>query len=256
MAPPRLPPGYHFTPSAEELVHSYLEPWIAGQPLGELASVVCVADVYGSDPAALTERFREFGHDGQHWYFLCVTKWKVRGAAALRARPAAVMNRAVEGGGYWQRWGQAGAGQHSFQYRDADGRSTGWMMVEFRSDLPAATDGEGVKVICKVYLSPKAATMPAVDEERQHVGTKRPAMAVKEEQRDGKVVEDAGNLVPDTVDGAAAAGTTAWLQPNYGGAFIKMEDVKPLVMVRPNGEVVRFGLPAAPAVSPGGTDEP
>jgi hypothetical protein len=52
-----------------------------------------------------------------------------------------------------------------------------------------------------------------------------------------------------------AAGTfqeTAWLQPRYGGAFFMMEDLMPLVMVRPNGEVLRFGQPTS-ADSPGAT---
>jgi hypothetical protein len=118
-------------------------------------------------------------------------------------------------------------------------------MVEYYSGLAGAVNGEGVKVICKVYLKRSAM---AAKEEHQHVGTKRPAMAA-EELRNDRVVEDVGNLatpLPDVVDGAAGTfQETAWLQPHYGGAFIKMEEPRPLVMVRPNGEVLRFSQPAA-----------
>ncbi|KAL5225904.1 hypothetical protein ABZP36_012543 [Zizania latifolia] len=155
--PPEVPPGYHFTPTPEELVHHYLNPWITGQPLGELEKIVRHADVYGSEPGRLTEEHRRFGHDG-HWYFFSVAKWKgtCRGAGAR-------FNRCVKDGGTWHNSQRRrpvdgcgdGCSRLCFEYRDADNGKTDWLMEELTSNLPEAIGADGVKVICKVYLTPR-----------------------------------------------------------------------------------------------------
>ncbi|KAF7040815.1 hypothetical protein CFC21_050690 [Triticum aestivum] len=108
------PPGFRFTPTPEELINFYLDPWVADPgktPVGERQGIVCVADVYGEDPAALTSRHRRFGHDDGNWYFLCMARWK--GAVGGRA------SRAVRGGGTWHGYGKrvtvAGAGHRVHQ---------------------------------------------------------------------------------------------------------------------------------------------
>ncbi|VAH70268.1 unnamed protein product [Triticum turgidum subsp. durum] len=108
------PPGFRFTPTPEELINFYLDLWVADPgktPVFERQGIVCVADIYGEDPAALTSRHRRFGHDDGNWYFLCVTRWK--GAVGGRA------SRTVRGGGTWHGYGKrvtvAGAGHRVHQ---------------------------------------------------------------------------------------------------------------------------------------------
>jgi hypothetical protein len=71
-----VPSGYFFVPKPEQLIRDYLNHWITGRPSEELRDIVREADVYGSDPATLTEAHSAYGHDGKSWYFLTVAKWK------------------------------------------------------------------------------------------------------------------------------------------------------------------------------------
>ncbi|RLM57878.1 NAC domain-containing protein 26-like [Panicum miliaceum] len=155
---PDVPPCYRFTPTARDLIRYYLNPWVAspGQtPFGEPEGVVCAADVYSVDLGTLTSRLRRFGHDDGNWYFLCVARWK-DGNAGNR------MSRAVQGGGTWHGSGKRVAVRRhgyrqTFEYRDAGGGKSAWLMEKFGSSLPEATDGEGVRVICRVHRTPRAA---------------------------------------------------------------------------------------------------
>ncbi|CAL4904333.1 unnamed protein product [Urochloa decumbens] len=156
---PGAPPGYRFTPTARELIHHYLNPWVSNPgnespPFGEPEGVVCAADVYSADPGTLTSRLRRFGHDDGNWYFLSVARWK-DGNVGTR------MSRAVKGGGTWHGSGKRIAvGRHgyrqTFEYRDAGGGKSAWLMEEFGTCLAEATDGEGVRVICRVHRTPRA----------------------------------------------------------------------------------------------------
>ncbi|VAH86485.1 unnamed protein product [Triticum turgidum subsp. durum] len=121
------PPGFRFTPMREELIRYYLDPWVADPgktPVGEGQGIVCVADIYGEDPSALTSRHRCFGHDDRTWYFLCVARWKGN-------RPGGRASRAVWGGGTWHGYGKriavAGAGHrvHQTARTAADGNKEG-----------------------------------------------------------------------------------------------------------------------------------
>ncbi|XBI33539.1 hypothetical protein VPH35_056847 [Triticum aestivum] len=153
------PRGFRFTPTREELILYYLDPWVGDPgktPIGERQGIVCVADVYSEDPAAHTSRHRRFGHDDSNWYFLCMARWK--GAMGGRA------NRAIRGGGTWHGYGKrvavAGAGhRQAFEYLDARGRKTAWLMEEFGAVLPAATDGAGVRVLYRVHQTTRTAAM-------------------------------------------------------------------------------------------------
>ncbi|KAL5204471.1 hypothetical protein ABZP36_009342 [Zizania latifolia] len=143
---PEVPPGYHFTPTPEELVHFYLNRWITGQPLGELENIVRHADVYTSEPTKLMEEHMRFGHAGT-WYFFSVAKWKGT-CKGTGGRFNHRRRRPVDGCG-------DGCGRLGFEYRDANNGKTDWLMEELTSNLPEATSNEGVKVICKVYLTPR-----------------------------------------------------------------------------------------------------
>nr|CDM85434.1 unnamed protein product [Triticum aestivum] len=152
------PPGFRFTPTREELIRYYLDPWVADPgktPVGELQGIVCVAYVYGEDPAALTSWHRRFGHDDGNWYFLCVARWKGN-------RPGGRASRAVRGGDTWHGYGKrvtaAGAGhRQAFEYLDARGRKTACLMEELGTVLPAATDDAGVRVLCRVHQTARTA---------------------------------------------------------------------------------------------------
>ncbi|CAN6374002.1 unnamed protein product [Urochloa humidicola] len=171
---PGAPPGYRFTPTARELIHHYLNPWVSNPddtpPFGEPEGVVCAADVYSADPGTLTSRLRHFGHDDGNWYFLCVARWK-DGNVSTR------MSRAVKGGGTWHGSGKRIAvGRHgyrqTFEYRDAGGGKSAWLMEEFGTSLAEATDSEGVRVICRVHRTPRAAATAdggGEEKERQDV---------------------------------------------------------------------------------------
>ncbi|KAF7033909.1 hypothetical protein CFC21_044975 [Triticum aestivum] len=159
------PPGFRFTPTREELIRYYLDPWVADPgktPVAESQGIICVADIYGEDPAALTSRHRRFGHDDGNWYFLCVSRWKGNRAGGRTSRT-------VQGGGTWHGYGkrvavpEAGHRQ-AFEYLDARGRKTAWLMEEFGTVLPAATYADGVRVLCRVHQTTRTVADDDVEE--------------------------------------------------------------------------------------------
>ncbi|CAN6380493.1 unnamed protein product [Urochloa humidicola] len=167
---PGAPPGYRFTPTARELIHYYLNPWVSNPgneapPFGEPEGVVCAADVYSADPGTLTSRLRHFGHDDGNWYFLCVARWK-DGNVGTR------MSRAVRGGGTWHGSGKRipvgrQGYRQTFEYRDAGGGKSAWLMEELGTCLAEATGGDGVRVICRVHRTPRAAAADGGGEEKE-----------------------------------------------------------------------------------------
>ncbi|GJN13844.1 hypothetical protein PR202_gb00592 [Eleusine coracana subsp. coracana] len=76
---PRVPTGYRFTPTPEELIRFYLNPWVTTNHLFPAnlfpPGIVCFADIYSADPDKITSQFPDHGHDGA-WYFMCVARWK------------------------------------------------------------------------------------------------------------------------------------------------------------------------------------
>jgi hypothetical protein len=163
---PCLPSGYRFNPTPEELIRCYLNPWVAdGKTAVLFNGTVCVADIYDTDPDALTSRFQDSSHDGA-WYFLCVVRWKY-GKAGTR------MNRRVHGGGgTWSASSSkktvVGEGhRQGYEYRARGDEKTVWIMEEFVTNLQAATDDDGVKVLCKVYHSPLASAMADQEQEQE-----------------------------------------------------------------------------------------
>ncbi|KAI5001403.1 hypothetical protein ZWY2020_026053 [Hordeum vulgare] len=127
------PPGFRFTQTRKELITFYLDPWVAdpgNTPVGETQGIACVTD----------------GNRSGGW-----------------------ASRAVNGGGTWHGYGKrvpvAGVGhRQTFEYRDARGRKTAWLMEEFGTVLPAATDGDGVRVLCRVHQTTRTA---AVDDGKE-----------------------------------------------------------------------------------------
>uniref|UniRef100_A0A0D9XNX6 NAC domain-containing protein n=1 Tax=Leersia perrieri TaxID=77586 RepID=A0A0D9XNX6_9ORYZ len=157
----KVPPGFRFEPTHEELISDYLNHWITGRPIEELHGIVVKADVYGTDPGTLTQAHEEYAHVGKTtkaWYFLSVAKWKgnKRGNAGRN-------NRCIDGDlGNWhnsqRRKAVHGFGERqAFEYRTGEHNKdkTEWLMEELMSNLPAAITDEGTMVICKVYKSPR-----------------------------------------------------------------------------------------------------
>jgi hypothetical protein len=174
-APPRwpnvnAPPGYRFKPTPRELIQCYLEPWVATEPghqsPGEFYGIMAAADVYGEEPGALASRFQHIAHDDGNWYFLSVARWKDGNASSKR------MNRAVGALGTWHGSGKRipvrGAGyRQSFEFRPAGGGKATWLMEEFGTVRNDATGEDGVRVLCRLHLRPKAAAEAADGDERQ-----------------------------------------------------------------------------------------
>uniref|UniRef100_A0A0E0MJF5 NAC domain-containing protein n=1 Tax=Oryza punctata TaxID=4537 RepID=A0A0E0MJF5_ORYPU len=199
-----VPSGYYFAPKPEQLIRDYLNQWITGRPIEELRGIVRVADVYGSDPAALTKAHKAYGHDGKSWYFLTVAKWKGgRGGAGAAGR----LNRWVEGGGTWhnsqrRRVIEGYGDRQAFEYRAPGNKKTDWLMEEIASNLPEATTDDGIMVICKVYLSPRAKEAPA------------PELADEEERQETNVVPGPKRLREPEVTGYDAPP-----QPDVGCSY-------------------------------------
>ncbi|XP_066333158.1 NAC domain-containing protein 58-like [Miscanthus floridulus] len=164
------PPGYRFKPTPRELIQCYLEPWVATEPghqsPGEFYGIMAAADVYGEDPGTLASRFQHIAHDDGNWYFLSVARWKDGNASSKR------MNRAVGALGTWHGSGKRipvrGAGyRQSFEFRPAGGGKTAWLMEEFGTVRNDATGEDGVRVLCRLHLRPKAAVAAADGDDRQ-----------------------------------------------------------------------------------------
>jgi hypothetical protein len=170
---PDVPPGYHFQPTHEELIRCYLNPWVTTAGQADFRGVVCAADVYAEGPDALTARFRRHAHGG-NWYFLCVARWKDGGKDDKEVGKQRRMNRQVGGGGTWhstsKRWpvGREGTWQ-LFEFLDAAGRKTEWIMNEYVTRLAAAAGGQGLRVLCKVHHSPMAANEASNDDRQRQV---------------------------------------------------------------------------------------
>ncbi|RLN27776.1 hypothetical protein C2845_PM05G06110 [Panicum miliaceum] len=206
---PDVPPCYRFTPTARELIRYYLNPWVANPgrtPFGEPEGVVCAADVYSADPGTLTSRLRRFGHDDGNWYFLCRV--------------------AVRRHGYRQ----------TFEYRDAGGGKSAWLMEEFGSSLPEATDGEGVRVICRVHRTPRAAADGDGGEEPQEETDEaqlRPSKRVRgtlSQEHDFAAADywtTAGLAPPDA--GCSYASTSQTAAPVNGGASTTTWQLQPMM---------------------------
>ncbi|CAD6258391.1 unnamed protein product [Miscanthus lutarioriparius] len=170
-APPRwpnvnAPPGYRFKPTPRELIQCYLEP--GHQSPGEFYGIMAAADVYGEDPGTLASRFQHIAHDDGNWYFLSVARWKDGNARSKR------MNRAVGALGTWHGSGKRipvrGAGyRQSFEFRPAGGGKTAWLMEEFGTVRNDATGEDGVKVLCRLHLRPKAAAVADGDDRQQQL---------------------------------------------------------------------------------------
>nr|TKV99176.1 hypothetical protein SEVIR_8G026200v2 [Setaria viridis] len=164
---PGAPPGYRFAPTPLELILCYLNPWVtspAGQtPFGEPEGIVCAADVYSADPGTLTSGLRHFGHGDGNWYFLCVARWKDGNAGTRMSRARRPGRRHVA------RLGEADRRRppRTFEYRVPGGGKSAWLMEEIGSSMPDATGGDGVKVLCRVHRTPRAAADDDANEERQ-----------------------------------------------------------------------------------------
>ncbi|XBI08323.1 hypothetical protein VPH35_136069 [Triticum aestivum] len=170
---PTLPPGVYFNPTNEEIVHTYLNGWIAGHDTsGAEAAVVIEDDVYGDRPDVLARRHLSAStrDSDPNWWFCCHCKVQaMRGGAGHRG------DRGVATGGYWKLEQTTkevrceADGEHigfnrSFGFyveHEGEKEKTRWLMEEYTNvDHPdestARNDGRNVlPALYRIYLTPR-----------------------------------------------------------------------------------------------------
>ncbi|CAL9189184.1 unnamed protein product [Musa hybrid cultivar] len=123
----RIPPGYRFVPTAEELVVDYLANWVAGTPLPGRA--VAFADVYGTEPWNL------LGSDRQEGYFFAERQPKTSGGSRVDRTAGTgswLLNRRQEPVKSIVDGREMVVGRRSYlSFKDGRRKNSGWTMYEY-----------------------------------------------------------------------------------------------------------------------------
>ncbi|XP_066357901.1 actin-binding protein wsp1-like [Miscanthus floridulus] len=138
--------GFRFLPTPHDAVTYYLPRLVAGEPLHDaVRPVVHHADVYACAPADLARRFCPLPKTGDRFFFTP----EAQNTADIKAR---------RGGGD----DDAKVGElRKLRYKSG-GVYTDWLMDEYSS---VAGGGETQFVLCKMYVSPRAAPTSAAHKE-------------------------------------------------------------------------------------------
>ncbi|GJN28378.1 hypothetical protein PR202_gb16491 [Eleusine coracana subsp. coracana] len=164
MAPPMesvLHLGFRFEPTPKDAVTYYLPRLIAGEPMhAAIRPFVHAADIYACEPGVLAAQFRPTPKTGDRFFFT---------TCKLQPHKAGKNSRAVRaaGPGSWHSQGHAvdvfdGAGVKigevkKLRYKKG-GVLTDWLMDEYSmSFLEGSFVGDRQFVLCKIYVSPRAA---------------------------------------------------------------------------------------------------
>nr|XP_020161467.1 NAC domain-containing protein 23-like [Aegilops tauschii subsp. strangulata] len=185
-----LPPGVYFNPTNEEIVHTYLNGWIAGHDTsGAEAAVVIEDDVYGDRPDVLARRHLSAStrDSDPNWWFCCHCKVQaMRGGAGHRG------DRGVATGGYWK------LEQTTKEVRcEADGEHIG-----FNRSFGFYVEHEGEKEKTR-WLMEEYTNVDHPDE--RYTAQKISGRDVGDEHDDGGPVKVARVQVPEAYLCAAAA---------------------------------------------------
>ncbi|GJN28374.1 hypothetical protein PR202_gb16486 [Eleusine coracana subsp. coracana] len=172
MAPPMesvLHLGFRFEPTPKDAVTYYLPRLIAGAPMhAAIRPFVHAADIYACEPGVLAAQFRPTPKTGDRFFFT---------TCKLQPHKAGKNSRAVRaaGPGSWHSQGHAvdvfdGAGVKigevkKLRYKKG-GVLTDWLMDEYSmSFLEGSFVGDRQFVLCKIYVSPRAAPDSAARQE-------------------------------------------------------------------------------------------
>ncbi|KAL6641937.1 hypothetical protein ACP70R_020118 [Stipagrostis hirtigluma subsp. patula] len=196
--------GFRFNPSPLQAATYYLPRLIAGEPLHDaLRPVIHRADVYGCEPGVLARQFRPAPKTDDRFFFTSVKLQAQRAGKASRAVRAA-------GPGAWSSQKAIdildGAGAKVGELRKLRYKkgcvNTDWLMDEFSCCLEGAVvAGNTQLVLCKIYLSPRAASDSAA---RQETAPEEPVVITKAApKRPAPAIADAGPPCPKKMRVAA-----------------------------------------------------
>ncbi|KAL6642212.1 hypothetical protein ACP70R_020393 [Stipagrostis hirtigluma subsp. patula] len=159
--------GFRFTPSPLQAAAYYLPRLIAGAPLHDaLRPVIHCTDIYACEPGVLAGRFRPAPKTDDRFFFTPVKLQPKKAGKASRAVRAA-------GPGTWSSQKAIdildGAGAKvgeltKLRYKKR-GENTDWLMEEYSCCSEEAVAGDTQFVLCKIYVSPRAAQDSAAHQE-------------------------------------------------------------------------------------------
>ncbi|TVT99486.1 hypothetical protein EJB05_55155, partial [Eragrostis curvula] len=153
--------GFRFNPTPQEAVTHTLPRLIAGEPLHPaIRPYLHHADIYSCEPGVLATQFRATPRAGDRFFFTsCKRQPSQKAGKSSRAVRAA-------GSGSWHSQGNTtdvkdGAGVKigevkKLRYKKG-GKFTDWLMDEFSCCSQDAVVGDTQRVLCKIYVSPRAA---------------------------------------------------------------------------------------------------
>ncbi|CAK9878406.1 unnamed protein product [Sphagnum jensenii] len=204
----RVPPGFRFHPTDEELVVYYLKRKVSGRSME--ADVIAVVDLYKCEPWDLPDKSCITSHD-QEWYFFSPRDKKYPNGSRT--------NRATEAG-YWKATGKdrvVKSGSRSigmkktlvfYQGRAPNGKRTDWVMHEYRIEEEEVSGFQDAYVLARVFK--KSGPGPKNGEQYGGVFIEEEYQSPSPQQEDSVVdfpVEEESE-VPFSEPAAAAAATT------------------------------------------------
>ncbi|TVT99479.1 hypothetical protein EJB05_55148, partial [Eragrostis curvula] len=152
--------GFRFNPTPQEAMTHTLPRLIAGEPLHPaIRPYLHDADIYACEPGVLAAKFQPTPRAGDRFFFTtCKRQPSQKAGKSSRAVCAA-------GPGSWHSQGNTtdvkdGAGVKigevkKLRYKKG-GKFTDWLMDEFSCCSEDAVVGDSQRVLCKIYVSPRA----------------------------------------------------------------------------------------------------
>ncbi|TVU27083.1 hypothetical protein EJB05_29662, partial [Eragrostis curvula] len=152
--------GFRFNPTPQEAITHTLPRLIAGEPLHPtIRPYLHDADIYACEPGVLAAQFQPTPRAGDRFFFTSCKRQPQKAGKSSRAGRAA-------GPGSWHSQGNTtdvkdGAGVKigevkKLRYKK-DGKFTDWLMDEFSCYSQDAVVGDTQRVLCRIYVSPRAA---------------------------------------------------------------------------------------------------
>ncbi|TVT99498.1 hypothetical protein EJB05_55167, partial [Eragrostis curvula] len=151
--------GFRFNPTPQEAVTYTLPRLIAGEPMHPaIRPYIHDTDIYACEPGVLAAQFQPTPRAGDRFFFTFCKRQPQKVGKSSRAVRAA-------GSGSWHSQGNTtdvkdGAGVKigevkKLRYKKG-GKFTDWLMDEFSCCSQDAVVGDTQRVLCKIYVSPRA----------------------------------------------------------------------------------------------------